>query len=737
MFRTQFIITCLVLAGACSGTLAPSTPKNNLIDRLVSQTTIYRDEYGVPHIEAKTDAGAVFGYIYAQAEDAYADIERNIAQLTGRLSELEGESGLSSDLFVRALETERLCREEYASATKEIQALADAWAAGLNLYRRGHPEEVRWQVETIEPWQMFAIGRSESIWTPTTHAVLSRSEVRAAVGIGEPHTGSNMWMVGPGKSEGHRAMLFINPHSPPETYLEGHVVSDEGLNFYGANRPGRPLPILGFTPRHGWAFTDNQPDVADLWVEHFDHETDPDAYRYGETYRKANRWRETLKVRNGEAYETRELNFRKTHHGPIVAVRDGMPLALRIARWEEGGTIQQLYEMARAPTFSAFKTAVARQHLIWINIGYADSSGNIWYVWNGAVPVRSLKFEWNMPVDGSNPETEWMGYHATEELPQVQNPNAGWLMNTNHSPFRVTAPEENPNPSDFPRYMASAPFGRLPVLIDDKGDNARARASRRILSEPGKLDYEDWRAATLSERVWEADIDIPAWQSSWSRLASEDPARYADLKAAIDMLSGWDRKSGLDSVEMTLYSLMKLTRLWSSFKSDGNSPVRLPPAIKVAPIAWDDWDPVIGLEQVLSILTQQRGDWRIPYGKLVRLQRPGNDGFRDDRPSEPVLGGPDVTGMIRNYLPTPVSDQKYWYGFLSSNSFVAAVGFGKIFHAGTLHGSGQSADPSSMHFTDQATLYGTGSYKSVSLNMRRIKDYAVETYHPGLRDHSN
>ncbi len=707
-------------------------PGGRISDELANRVTIYRDAYGVPHVHGETDAAAVYGYMYAQAEDALHEVERNVAEMVGRLAEIEGEAALSSDLYIRALETERLSRAEYAQATPAFRAMAEAWAAGLNHYLERHPEVSPRAIRRFEPWQMFAVaGRSESVWVPSAHGLLQTSEVARAVERSEAGQGSNVWMIGPRKTATGRAMLFINPHNAPETYLEGHLVSDEGLNVYGGHRPGRPLPVFGHTPRHGWAMTNNRPDVADLWRETFDHPTNRLAYRYGDGYRIAEEWTERVRVRTDSGLVGREVTFRKTHHGPIVAVRDGVPLALRIARWEEGGTVQQFHAMARAHSFEEFREAVARLREIWLNIGYADTDGTIWYVHNGAVPRRSPDFDWSQPVDGSDPRTEWQGYHGFEELPQVLNPESGWLMNTNHSPFRVTAEEENPDPADYPEYMAGPPFGPVSVDYDSLGDNARSRASRRILTGDDRFTFEEWTDASMSERAWEADHDIPVLVAAWERLRATNPARAARLQPAVEALRGWDRVSRHESVGMTLYTVLKLTRIWSWIASLEDPPFEPPAMADVEPTPWDRWDPVVGLEKVVGLLERQWGTWQVPYGEFSRLQRPADGRYRDSLPSTPVLGGPAPVGMIQLFVPTPVEGQKRWYGFVSGNSYVSVVEFGDEVRARTVNGSGQSTDPSSPHYTDQAELYGQGEYKPAWTTLEEVRANALRSYRPG------
>ncbi|HUG75661.1 MAG TPA: penicillin acylase family protein, partial [Acidimicrobiia bacterium] len=395
-------------------------PGGRVSDELVDRVTIYRDAYGVPHVHGETDAATVFGFMYAQAEDDLRGVEGGVLLALGRRAERDGEEALGMDLRARALEVEQHARAEYERASARFRAIADAWAAGLNYYRERHPERPASPLERFEPWHLLARGRIVAHQVPDyapEQPVLA--ELREAATDAATLRGSNMWMIGPTRSASGHAMLFINPHVSVSDALllrEGHLLSDEGLNVYGGFWPGDPLPPFGHTARHGWTVTVSLPDVVDLWELSFDHPTDSLAYRYGNEYRSARQWTETVRVATDSGMEEREVIFRASHHGPIVAVRDGKPLAMRIARYEDGGNYQQLYAMARARSLGEFQEAVGQLRVLGHNLGYADRDGNVWYVYNSPVPRRSERFDWSRPVDGSDPETEWRGYHTLEEL---------------------------------------------------------------------------------------------------------------------------------------------------------------------------------------------------------------------------------------------------------------------------------------------------------------------------------
>ena len=679
---------------------------------LAARVTIYRDTYGIPHVFGETDAATLFGFAYAQAEDNFWRIEDNYIRSIGRRTEVEGLSGLTNDRRNRALEIPRLAREEYRRLPRKMRALLDGFAAGLNAYLADHPEVHPRLLTRFEPWYPLAFIRynyyqSGFFWGAGFRP--SDLEMAAAHGFdrqGQPpgvwcqvpdvsdcHLlfGSNGWVIGPTKSATGHAMLFINPHLPffgPGQVYEGHVNSKEsGWNFTGYTRLGFPFPYVGHNESLGWVSTDNAADQADLYAETF---ADSIRYRYGAGYRRATIWTETLVVKTDSGPSPRVVTFRKTHHGPIIGARDGKPLALKMAKLEADGWLEEWYNMTRARSVAELKRAMRTLNMLFGNVMAADAGGNIWYLYNGAVPVRDPRFDWSGPVDGSDPATEWKGYHTIAELPQLLNPATGWMQNCNTTPFLLSS-SGNPDSSKFPRYMVG------------EGDNFRGLTSRRILAGTARFTWDDWVRAAFDTYVMAADSFLPRLLGDFAA----DSTRYGRLAPAIDVLARWNRRSDTTSVAMTLFD-----RWQERIRDTGGA--------------------IAALDSAMASLERDWGTWRVPWGEVNRLQRIDervDQQFADDRPSVAVRGVGGQHGAVFTYYTQPVSGQKRRYG-VAGGTYVSVVEFGPTVRQLAVHTMGASGDPASPHYVDQAPLYARGEFRPAWFTLEEIRAHLEREYHP-------
>lgn len=665
--------------------------------------TIYRDTYGVPHVFGPTDASCVFGYAYAQAEDNFWQIEDSYIRALGRASELHGEKTVGDDKTVRALAIPKLSKEEYERTNPRARELADAFAAGLNYFVERHASQAR-LLKHFEPWYIYAFGR----YALYQQFILRQAglDPKELDTVARPQ-GSNMWAITPAKSGTGHAMLFINPHQPffgVGQWYEGHVHSDEGWDMSGASFFGSAFPTIGHNEYLGWSHTVNRPDIFDVYEEVFDNASDPLAYKYDGGYRKATEWSDTIQVKTASGLTARIFQFRRTHHGPVLAKRGDKYLAVRLAKFEEGGGMEEWYAMSKSKSLAEFKQAMSAVAIPMFNTMYADRDGNIFYVYNGSVPKRDPKFDWLKPVDGTTPATEWHGYHALSDLPQVTNPPSNFLQNCNSTPF-LTTTEGNPDPSNFPAYMVG------------EGDTARARVSRRILYSQPKFSFEDWTKAGFDTTVLEAEEQLPKLREQWLALKSTDDGRYSRLAPVMRELDNWDRKSRVDSVPMTVFMLWYEKRFGTA----------------VFPKEKGDKDSLTLLEEVVADLEKTFQTWRVPWGGINRLERAqsgGEEPFSDSKMSLPVAGAPGDVGIVFNFYARPEKDQKKRYG-VAGHSFISVIDFGPKIEARSILVFGEDSDPKSQHYFDQSRLYAKEEFKPAWFTLEDIKHNSERTYHPG------
>jgi penicillin amidase len=688
-------------------------------DSLAKQVTIYRDTYGVPHVFGKTDAATVFGFAYAQAEDNFWRVEENFILALGRSAELYGEEMLEEDRLNRALEIPRLAQEEYRRLDPKMRSICDAFAAGFNFYLTKHPEVRPRLLSRIEPWHTLAFilynyyqngfARDPAL---TGDLVTARSDVLQGhdADLGD-HVGSNGWVIGPSRSKSGHAMLFINPHLPffgSGQVYEGHVRSDEGWNFTGYTRFGFPFPYVGHNENLGWVSTDNAADLQDVYAETFDDRTRPLAYRYGKEYRLAQQRTEEIRVKTDKGTETRSFKFVRTHHGPVLRPNNGKHLVIRMAKFGGDGWLREWYDMTRAKNLTEFKRALRPLNMHFGNVMYADREGNTYYLYNGAVPRRDERFDWSKPVDGSDPATEWKGYHTIDELPQLTNPRTGWMQNCNTTPFLLTS-EGNPEKSHYPKYMVQ------------EGDNARGRVSRQILAANNSWTFEQWTKAAVDTRVISAEAMLPELlaelkTAAGSGMTATNTARADRLNEVRQELAAWDQRATTDSVAMTVFSA------WRQRISVRNRPTIVTPEWRVAQLI-----------EVLDTLEKVFGTWRVAWGEVNRLQRideSKNERFSDAKPSFAVPGVDGNDGAVFTFYARGVEGQKRRYGRAGA-SYVSVVEFGPQVRGLSIHVFGADGDPRGKHYVDQAGMYAKGEFKPAWLTLKEIRANLEAEYQPG------
>jgi len=704
-------------------------PRATLVDahRLAKMVSIYRDPYGVPHVDGQTDESTVFGFAYAQAEDFFWQIEDSYILALGRYSEVYGGRGLNSDLLNRAFEVTRRSIEEYKQLDPELQSLCRAYVAGLNYYLDTHPEVKPRLIKRFEPWQVLAYQYHLTIelcyrYTRLSDNYLPRQNKRIWAA-----TGSNGWAISGSRTQSGGTMLMANPHLPWYGFglmYEAHLRSDQGLDFSGATFYGSPLLHIGHNANLGWTMTVNEPDVADAWRVVFDDPSDPLNYRYDRGYRHATEWDEEIRISTPSGMQQRTFKMRKTHQGPVVEkVDDQTYLVAQLAPLKYGMRVGQTLAMAKSANLDEFRQALAMQQLPIMNLLYADRDGNIFYIYNGMIPRRDPKFDWSKPVDGSNPRTEWGELHTIDELPQVLNPPAGFVQNCNSTPFTTTDEAGNPAPDAFPPYM-----------IEDKNDDRRrAKRSRELLRAMHGVSFDEVQVAALDTQLYWAKHEIPKFAEHLKSLQQTDPRLAAQVEPLLAHLLDWDCRVTLDSTQAALCEAWYETLYGSDYPGE-----KLKPAYEGKPEKQLE-----ALVTAAASLRRMHGNWQVPYGDIHRVQRLPYVAdllqvpFDDDLFSLPTPGAHGPMGVMFTQYYTPsiyiplVMTQRKRYAVVGT-TYAGVYEFAPDgVRSVSVVPYGASGNPDSPHYTDQAKLLAASSFKPALFDWDEIKSEAVRAYHPG------
>lgn len=501
-------------------------------------------------------------------------------------------------------------------------------------------------------------------------------------------------------------MLLINPHVPffgRGQYWEVDLHSDEGLVFSGLSRFGFMLPYMGNSDALGWAYTDNASDIGDLYKEHFDDLEHPLRYRYDDGWREATEWQETLSILSNGQLKKNEIRLRRTHHGPVLGAvkKEGgspIPVAVRLARLNEGGWFEQWYGMMRARSLDEFKSALAMLRVAYMNTLYADREGNIFYIYSAAIPRRSKDYNWRQPMDGSDPGTEWQGYHTLGELPQILNPDSGFLQNCNSTPLQATTGLKWSR-EDFPSYM-----------IGGEKQNPRSVSATRILGGLSEVTLDEFSKAVLDTRLVVAETMLPELFAEFTRLQNADASRAMALREGMILLRQWDHEATLKSEATTLFVL------WAeSLRRVSKS---------------EPWKHILALEKAMAKLEKDWKTWRVPWGEINRAQRPDASGqvpFSDKLTSTPIPGAPAWLGSVFSYTSHQGPETRRRYG-THGNSFVKVIEFGPETTSRSILVFGENGDPNSPHFLDQVEIYAAKKFKPAWTRREDIEAHAERTY---------
>ena len=658
---------------------------------------IVRDEFGVPHIFAKTDAEVAYGLAWAHAEDDFETIQIGYLAGNNLLSKHLGNVGLGADFISQFIGSEDLFESKYDSdISSEYKNIVKAYALGLNSYAREHPDEVF--VEDLFPvnekkmmryaqLQLFISSNGDKWVSNIIDNKLSYNFSKE-----EQYKGSNTFAFNSTKTKDGSTYLAINTHQPldgPVSWYEAHLCSEEGTNILGALFAGTPNILIGTNENLAWAHTVNQPDKTDV----FALEMHPDKklqYRVDGTYLKLEEKKAKLRFKFLGIPLSIKKKFYKSIYGPTLKNKSGF-YSVRTPALFEIRALEQWWRMNKAKNFTEFYKVLKMKALPGYNIGYADKNDTIFYISNGLIPKRAKNYDWASVVPGNTKKTLWTESYEIEELPQVVQPKSGYFYNANHTPFKSSAEEDNPDPTNFDSNMGFETY-----------DNNRSTRLKQLIDEYEKLDYDDFKLIKY-DRQYPRPYTFNWMDIHYLELL--DSKKYPDIEMLIERLQAWDRKANKNSLGAGTFAVLydQLRPFYSKI-----------PEPKIFPASYI----IQALRNTKKYLLKYFNTTEVKLGDYQKLVRGSKE--------LPIFGLPDVITAMSS---RPYKDGKV--KVVSGESYIELIRFtdqGPEIESIISYGS--SDHPDSKHYDDQMEMYSNFKTKKMTLNKDSVYKNAKKIYNP-------
>ncbi|MDC1048957.1 penicillin acylase family protein [Flavobacteriaceae bacterium] len=658
---------------------------------------IIRDEFGVPHIFAKTDAEVAYGLAWAHAEDDFETIQIGYLAGNNLLSKHLGNVGLGADFISQFIDSEDLFNSKYNSdISSEYKNIVKAYALGLNSYAREHPDEVF--VEDLFPvnekkmmryaqLQLFISSNGDKWVSNIIDNKLSYDFSKE-----EQYKGSNTFAFNSTKTKDGNTYLAINTHQPldgPVSWYEAHLCSEEGTNILGALFAGTPNILIGTNENLAWAHTVNQPDKTDV----FALEMHPDKklqYRVDGTYLKLEEKKAKLRFKLLGIPLSIKKKFYKSIYGPTLKNKSGF-YSVRTPALFEIRALEQWWRMNKAKNFTEFYKVLKMKALPGYNIGYADKNDTIFYISNGIIPKRAKNYDWGSVVPGNTRKTLWTESYEIEELPQVIQPKSGYFYNANHTPFKSSAEEDNPDPTNFDSNMGFETY-----------DNNRSTRLKQLIDEYEKLDYDDFKRIKY-DRQYPRPYTFNWMDIHYLELL--DSKKYPDIEILIERLQAWDRKANKNSLGAGTFAVFydQLRPFYSKI-----------PEPKIFPASYI----IKALRNTKEYLLKYFNTTDVKLGDYQKLVRGSKE--------LPIFGLPDVITAMSS---RPYKDGKV--KVVSGESYIELIRFtDKGPEIESVISYGSSDHPNSKHYDDQMEMYANFKTKKMTLNKDSVYKNAKRIYNP-------
>jgi acyl-homoserine lactone acylase PvdQ len=700
-YRFLLHLPLLLLAVAASA---------NSTDRLSQQVTVYRDNYGVPHIVGETEEATFFGYGYAQAEDHLEQMMLEYRDAQGRRAEVQGSAALGGDLHFfqheyrwdgdylqRLLRTKKCVVENRDKIDPDVYKILAAFARGVNAYIHEHRAAVPEWIDYVTPEDIEALERSYYMRFYSIHDALQKMGAKAYK-LG--NLGSNQWAISPARSANGRIIHVEETHMPWGNRFqnyEAHLITPGKLNAAGISWFGSPFFLDGLNDKITWSATWNQPNIADVYEERLNPNNQLE-YLYEGHWREIRVEKETFRVKGPREMSTVTLPLYYTHHGPIVKFdkEKNLAYAVKLPNYEGVNYSTGMYALMKVQNLTQFKDALARQLIPRWNLLYSDSE-NIFWVSNGSVARRAPGYDWSKPVPGWSAETEWGPFLPLTLYPQLQNPPSGFLQNCNNPPW-VATKDSGLKPLDpVSYYLRVTPKWNA----GEETLNPRGERLFEVLGQGKKFGLADMKALAFDTYVMSADVIVPLLErafdgKSGTGASTSDPR----VMRALELIRAWDWHSSEDSAAYTyIYfwgkayqDLYSESDLFSRFIGYSRKKININ-SLEEQVLARR------ALEVAVTRIQKDFGKTEVPWGEVNLAMRGG---------TFPM----DGTGLYDVLHPDAGSAQDS--GLIYSNDgwgHMMVVMEGTPKEIWSLLPYGESEHTSSLHYNDQAKLHSQRQLK--------------------------
>ena len=668
--------------------------------------TILRDDYGVPHIFGKTDADVAYGLAWAHSEDDFLTIQLTLLAGRGRLASVMGPDAAPVDYVVSLLRIPDTVEQGWPTIPEEVRDVLDAYADGLNHYAATHPDEALVGLFPVTGKDLVAafvqkvplfFGLDEVIGDLFGD---ERPDLTASVSPAARY-GSNVFAVSPRRSATGETMLVSNSHQPwtgPVAWYEASVHSEQGWDMTGALFPGMPFLALGHNRDLAWSFTVNRPDLIDVYLLDVDPD-DPNRYRVDGEWKTFEVRTAEIEVRLvGRLRWTFEREALWSVFGPVIRRPHGT-YAVRYAGMGTVGLAEQLYRMNKATSFEEWRDALsARNGLPSFNVGYADRTGRIAYIYHGLFPDRDPRFDWDGYLPGDTTATLWTSYLPLSALPQVVDPESGYIQSSNSTPYTAAGPDDSPRPGDFPATMG----------IETHETN-RSLRSRTLLAADPSITFDELVAIKFDVVYDETSAPVRL-RDRILGLGLEGTS--ADIDRALETIARWDRSADRAD-RATALIVVTLAELLAA-------DVDINPSQLAEPIDVSDGELAAAFTAAVETLVDRFGRVDPPWGDVNRLVR----GDRD----LPLDGGPDLLRAVYGRL----VDGRF--EGIAGDAYVLVVSFrpdGTVTSRSVHQFGSATLRPDSAHYADQADLFARNELKPVWFDEADVRAHLEAEYRPG------